>query len=266
MVDFLYSAQLKLARANEHFKTLKREMIAYGERKPHNVSYERNADATYHALRLNVIEEPPFPRWSLIAGDCFNNLRASLDHLVVGLAVSRSWPNAPADADALAFPICDGPDHFTNSLRKIGDLQEESTFLAAIESLQPYNRRQRPHVPALLLLRDLNNRDKHRVITLTRAVIEQGTVPVQGLPPGVTIRGQNLLGGPLKDGTVIFSISLDRPAPHVKMDFDFTFFPAIRHAPDENGSNRSAVDWLLEYIRDEVAYCLTTLQGFVKPQ
>ena len=264
MDDFLFSAKAKFGWAKEHLEALKQEIVSYRESDPYDLGYKVNSDATKYTICFRVIKEAPFQRWGLIAGDCLNNFRSTLDHAVYGLAIAKTGKNPPLHESSLAFPICDSPDEFDRALKRfrLGELREDGQILAVVKSLQPDERLDPPHVPALRLLRDLNDGDKHRIVHVGSVAPRELPLKFHGVPKETARTTVEVIAsGPLEDGTEILSVTFDRPAPNVQVEGGFEVFPAISHRPDANGNIYDGIDWVLEYIRDEVSYCLDTLAG-----
>ena len=264
MDDFFFSAKSKFDWAKEHLETLKQEIVSHFERDPYDLGYKVNSNATEYTVCFKVIEKAPFRRWGLVAGDCLNNFRSALDHAVYGLAVAKTGRNPPAYETFMAFPICDSPNSFDGSLnrQRLGELRKDGEVLAIVKSLQPYERLNPPHIPALSLLRDLNDGDKHRIVHMGMVMPRELPLRFHGIPRGAVIITVDIVAdGPLEDGTEMLRLTLDRPASNVQVEGGFEVFPAISHRPDGNGNIYDGIDWTLEYIRDEVSYCLDTLAG-----
>ena len=149
---------------------------------------ELDSDSGYHVFRIrHATDLTEFLReTSLILGDAIQNLRASLDHLTFQLADWHTGGKVTKPR-SVQFPIDDGDDLFrVNAKRWLTELHPN--HVAQIESLQPYrglagrpDRWSGAYVHQLALLRDLNDRDKHRLLTVIAAVPNtMSTV----LPPG----------------------------------------------------------------------------------
>src|SRR4051812_18373665 len=102
------SSRAKLARAYEHFQALETEIEEFGrqeEAKSINLNYRR--DGAWHVVYLN-----PLPRFTmhlaLVAGDCLNNTRTALDHLVCQLVLREG--KEPKQANC--FPLFTDPNEF----------------------------------------------------------------------------------------------------------------------------------------------------------
>lgn len=165
---------LKLNRAKHHFKAADELMQGFNNRKPYEIvtSFEGKGQARECFLRLKEVEAIPIDL-SLLIGDICNNLRSALDHLLWQL-----WLLIDPTFDGnVYFPICDSPSTFnTNSPRDIGGLPD--TQKTVIGGLQPY----RTKNPALSILRDVNNCDKHRLIQIIGLMVDINRLIVTPAP------------------------------------------------------------------------------------
>src|SRR4051812_7680913 len=91
----LEGVRLKLVRADEHLETLDNQITSFLEREPYSVSYERKPDGSEHIYRAHVVEDPPLALGVLI-GDCLQNMRSALDHLVWQLALRSGKRATPS--------------------------------------------------------------------------------------------------------------------------------------------------------------------------
>ncbi len=136
----------------------------------------------YYNLR---VQDGPFVlpiEWSVLIGEIAHDLRSALDGLVWQLALLN--PNISEPYFQTAFPICrvgygrrgKGGRHYpcfwvwhkkTKRLVPLYKLQSvEKRFVARIEAFQPYKRGNQGRYNPLLLLEELNNTDKHRLVTV----------------------------------------------------------------------------------------------------
>ncbi len=249
----LTSCRLKLGRAGEHIDAIENDIAAWSETKPYTLVRECNAEATRYSVRVRVQNDPPFDRWSLIAGDCIHDLRCSLDHLVYASAIYETQTDPPPNHTSLMFPICDSRTIFDKSApQRMGNLSDP--VRAEIERLQPYNRPHEKLPPVLSVLRDLNNSDKHRLVNLTMGVITEGQF--HNMRNFHVEKGQpvKLVAhvGSVKDGTELASITLDRATPNVEYDFFANIAVAVRHATGPKGQSLSGVTDLLKILRTEI--------------
>lgn len=140
------------------------------------------------------------PEWSLLIGEAVHGLRASLDHLVYGLAaLEQGRPLTLDEARKTEFPIY-GADPFTPGLqeRKVGLLNEGSQRI--IRALQPHGSLDYRKTK-LWVLSLLDNRNKHRMI-------EPSLMAYSAIMPRFAWTGEVTMvtpGSPLHDGLEVFS-------------------------------------------------------------
>lgn len=263
---YLVGGVSKFKWACEQAEAIKDAVRAYGQRKTYTVLVERDVAGSLYVLRFKVLEEMPHLKWGLQLADCMHNYRASLDLALYGLVLSHIRPNRPPKPGDIQFPIVDDPDPEKFPAWRLGPLKPDATVLTAIQRLQPYSRPSPPHRPALALLRDFDNTSKHRIISPTRAWMRELHIPID-TPPGHRLRTVRKLTVDLQDGAEIMAFTVEPPHPNVEMDEPIlTFYPAIglRATLEAHAGgylNRVELPWLLDYVRDEVAFCLREMNG-----
>ena len=123
--------------------------------------------------RVSTSESPFFLDWGVTVGEIAHNLRSALDGLVYQLALL----NAKTPARRTAFPILLASQHFkTVGRERIELLRPEHQAL--IERLQPYKRGCGGRKNPLYMLKEVNDADKHRLITPVAPL--WGAGPIQG--------------------------------------------------------------------------------------
>lgn len=257
--DAFFSAKAKLARATEHFESLNREMLGYSEQNPIDIVPGHNADCTEHFLSLKVAEEPPLVRWGILTGDIVHNLRSALDHAVYGLVVRRTGKNPPDRWGELGFPVCTHPDRFTSALGKLGQLRKDRVVRAQFESLQPYALVRDNGPPALQFLQDIDNADKHRLVSVVMAVTDTLNMKIYGLPPGAEVVSRILTKTALRNGAKVLLLTVDRPSPNVQMQGAVSLFPAISYA-----GSAWPLDSALTFLHSAVSHALSTIEALGK--
>jgi hypothetical protein len=167
--------------------------------------FERSTDedGVLHAtLRFNELPS----EWSLLISEAVHSMRASLDHLVFGLArLAQGRPLTEAEARGCEFPIF-GPRPMTEPerTRKIGLLAPESQQVIA--TVQP-SEREDFAATKLWVLHGLDNRIKHRVI-------EPALVAYSAFMPQFMLVGEVTMvtpNSPLHDGLEVFAGRPARP-------------------------------------------------------
>lgn len=87
------SVRLKLDRAHEHADHMEGLVVAWGH--PHKFVTEvyDESDVDYAHIRylVRISKQLPSDTLSQILGDCINNYRAVLDHLIWELSVHQQW-------------------------------------------------------------------------------------------------------------------------------------------------------------------------------
>lgn len=208
------SAYSKLAWGREHIKKLKLEIGAFLETPPLECFTEpdpENPDHTIQKIRLaRAIPE----RFSLIAGDAVDNIRAALDHAVYAVAVA----SAPASTGIVhaAFPFAGSPAYLEDKLKGSRDIP--TALWPLFRSLRPYKGGNR----LLLALNRACNRNKHALL-----------VSCIGLPEilAASMSGASLIGFPAahvwnreKNEMVLFT---EGPGAHRQGGFDLHFLVAL---------------------------------------
>jgi hypothetical protein len=169
MGDIPQSVKLKLRRVDEHMNALDESIKAFLEPKPYGARRILERDGAEHVFVWDGYIEPP-DDFGLIAGDAIHNLRSSLDHLALALAIAGASTKGVSMTQKkvarIQFPVVASPSEFAEQLRR-GRLEYvEPAVQAFIEDSQPY--RMTPKAPKannLFVLSALDNADKHRVLT-----------------------------------------------------------------------------------------------------
>ena len=261
----LSSVRAKLARGQEHAQAIKDEMAAWMNRHPYNITQQPNSDSTRYSLILRENEAAPFLRWTLIFGDFLNNLRSALDYLVYSVAMFESKSSLPPYEGNLAFPLAKSqPEFIETARRRLGDIS--LPVQAVFERFQPYNR-PHPHLPPLLgILRDCNNRDKHRLVKLIYGGSWGGKVSLEGMMPVGANCELTANLGELKDGAEIVAVTIDRPAPgmnftNLEVILTVNVWHGKRDETGPDGSERTECIALMDLLSDEVR---TVIYSFAK--
>lgn len=155
----------KIERAHEHGKSLQAEVdfALRPESKIIQLRADLDRQSGYHVYRVATVPEPWMRRVGLIIGDLVHNLRSGLDHLFWQLYCAHvGVPKDEREARRVQFPIEDKCEVLSEKrgkrFSKIPDRQ-----WAIIARVQPYEGPDMDTV-AIRMIRDLSNRDKHRVL------------------------------------------------------------------------------------------------------
>lgn len=210
MTDFA-STKAKLARAQQHLSTFESVQDSYVQSQPVSLVARPNPNGTSEDFLVSLAALLP-TELDLVFGDCVHNLRSTLDHLAMALAVDNG---ASPDDYSVSFPIFDDAARFRGKPgrkpeRGSGAYAIQALSSAAqgfIESVQPYHRQKGGFT--LTEVQYLDNRDKHRFVIEHRL---QVTAYFSSLDPAVTIEyGPQLI---LTDGA---------------------FFATVKYAPSYQG-------------------------------
>lgn len=259
----LSSVRAKLAWAEHHTQTLKDEILKWRDRVPYSLSWRINSEATRHSVMLAVTEKPDLVRWSLIAADAIHALRCALDHLMYAVAVHEFSMDPPPNGKRIAFVICDTENDLKSKYWRIKELS--TGVRDAVVSLQPYKRTHEMFPPLLGLLRDLDDADKHKLLTLIIAQPSHHTfAPIVNVPQNASVTLVIHVGASVADGDEVAAIQLDRPAPDLKFNFQLVLSIAIRHAIGPKGQSLTPiVDLINDFLIPEVTNTIDTITAVV---
>jgi hypothetical protein len=160
----LESSALKIVWAKEHLNTLEQKIGEWRSNHLHKVPIQAYVEGNVNTIRVglgNFRPESP-PGWSLAAGDCIQNLRASLDHILWEIIRKCSKPKVRVGSNLgrkVQFPI--GLESARVRIR-LAEFKKPPFNLPAeaarlIKRVQPYKAGYKP----LSALNRLANRDKH---------------------------------------------------------------------------------------------------------
>ena len=184
MTSPLIGSWHKLRRAREHLEVLKHEMSAvdFEATPPVTFGYELHADGNGRGIFTVYVDTVlAIPEdWALIIGDFLNNARSALDYLA-WQCVRRGSKPEPDFPMKVAFPICESKPTFDSVLGAALPGVHLKPLIAVIREHQPYIPMPTPdegiYESTLLILKRLNNADKHRELT------PSATYPKSGPPP-----------------------------------------------------------------------------------
>jgi hypothetical protein len=122
----------------------------------------------------------------LILGDCFQNMRAAMDHEVFALSAKRHGKEWADNADT-SFPITKTEQSFKSRGRQqIRGLSRAAQDL--VEELQPYHNPRHPLAKSLELVHDVARVDRHRLLSLSAAQPESYALNPTTMRANLTIR------------------------------------------------------------------------------
>jgi hypothetical protein len=205
------SWHVKYYRARDHLQWLDTE-LQWLEREQAAHLFTPKIKADSSDVVMQVDRPDPLPlRWQAVIGDCLQNFRHSLDHIVWRLA-QLALGDGQQPPLTTEFPIFIDPERYTSdAARKIGSLRPETQTL--IETLQPYHAGNEP----LWTLHELARRDKHRALLLAARVMEGGHITVRS---EAGVHTETLAPGPLIAGTEVGRIPASALNTEGKMEVE----------------------------------------------
>lgn len=202
------SVELKLDRAHEHAAALEHLVRTWEQPSPHRFAseVEDDSDPDYVHLRyfVRISKLLPSEDLSVVLGDCLNNYRAVLDHLIWELSLDHSGPNPP-NPYRIKFPGraqgagSGGLGAISHSARK--EVQWLHANCAAKDAGDP---------SPFLMLCELSNVDKHSAIHVIHHYPKKVEITTTPTIIGTSVEIVHQ-GGPLVDRTVIARIAIPRP-------------------------------------------------------
>jgi hypothetical protein len=160
----LDDCRLKVARAKQQFDALHGEIALFFKDNPYVATI--GVDPETGDQIFDAPEPPHFKRsWGVIVGEIAHNCRSALDWLIHVL-IAESGGEAHGKT---AFPISETESGYLKAVRRGGTTYRDwllaglpDTLKERIDALQPYQRGDLARTDALLVLRYLTDRDKHR--------------------------------------------------------------------------------------------------------
>src|ERR1035437_668457 len=215
--------RLKLDRAKQHLEQLDTEVAAYAARHPYAAVPGPRRQTDHHPnTRRYVLEitEQPDPRWGVIVGEFFFDLRSALDNIVVACAPakrSRSAGFPIATEDLWAKDEAGSFVHPDNQLRTSLDgrlLDLDAGLITVVRELQPYRRGPGfVELDPLAIISRFDNLNKHRGLIVTAGAIYDTATTV-------TVRGAVIkqdAWGLREAGTEVAYFGLDPTIPETEV-------------------------------------------------
>jgi hypothetical protein len=255
------SCGLKIARAEEHAETINNEVREWSATDPYGLIQKRDSQGSRHSFHIEVRNEPPLQRWSLIAGDCVHNLRSALDHFLYAIVLRKPAGILPGYERSIQFPIADCPSRMPTE-KWYGLLSGK--VRTAIDGVQPYNRPHADFRPLLGVVRDLNNSDKHRLLNVHIPRLQRAEFPGITVPDGHTVRNFFFSKVGLVDGAEVASFTVDPPCIDVKYQGGgMAITVVLRHVPGPTGieftTPRILLPLLCKEVRDVIEIMNSTI-------
>lgn len=196
--DRLGSTRAKIERAEQHLSEL-RELDRGYRPIECSLSIQENPESGIGHFSFDMPD--PLAVVSTIVGDCLNNLRSSLDHLIWQIVDSNNIAQASASN---MFPICTAEDAFVKQIKnhRLRGVPDEA--VDQIRRLQPYAS-ENNHL--LLLLSELCNVDKHRDLIYSVAIASD--IALSFFRNGVNVSNLVVGNDEIRNGEIFGGIGFD---------------------------------------------------------
>ncbi|WP_019874367.1 hypothetical protein [Sporichthya polymorpha] len=189
-------AVAKIGRARQHGLELQGRLATWAAIANPRPVATISSDRLSWEVRLSKFDPPPLLEWALILGDAIHNLRAALDVLVWAHADEAGLTTG--QAKSIAFPVWTDESAWNQKAdRTLKGVPLD--VVARIRQCQPFERpaEERSSDP-LVILSDLDNRDKHRLALTTIAELHEAKwqhavefadeeASRRNVPPNVTV-------------------------------------------------------------------------------
>lgn len=269
--DYRQSWGAKYERGCTHFKALERRWDTYTKQlltpgrvlgpgvMPSGTRIWQEGDRVH--CELGKVGDPPGSDWSLVIGDCIQNFRSGLDHIIWELSSDDARQKYRTQTQ---FPIIteqrDWPSKGLGAIRGV-----ISVASRVVESFQPYQSSAAdPSVHPLTLLQALSNVDKHQRIHVAQPTVEAahlnvGSQRVRALfrvPQGTRVTsGLRLVTAAVSDIDALGPSEENRLGPELWTTITFE---------DSGRASGEGVMGTLRRIKDTTGQILDELQGFVR--
>jgi hypothetical protein len=219
------SAWFKWGRAMHHARTLHEGVNAVlssnGEADP-LVSVQSEYHPRRHGFGVYASEVLGIPGdWGVLVGDIANNYRCAVDHLAWALVSRGRTPPEVLNGDerrGVAFPVAKSRQQFNRSLaRRLPGVGRSD--VSKVRAEQPYHHKGRAFRHNLVILVELNNRDKHRSIEPVWVHTTRLEVTITDRRDCVNLRARSLTPGqPLEVGAELAFIRVRKTGPEPHLD------------------------------------------------
>jgi hypothetical protein len=246
----LTEAFAKLDRAHELLEELRSEFRQFLEREPYRLVREFVTETSELVWRFEVREELP-SRWAILIGDIAHNLRSALDYTMWQLVLA----NDEQPDQQTQFPITLREASF----RPSGIAENHEVI---VRDVQPFNAAGAELAHPLYVLRQISNRDKHRVLHTTYAVLGAAGFRIYDTEDISAVGEFTVTFGTIEPGAEVFRIRVEAsgPDPRARVDAETELGIAFDW-PDEPGLHEESVEGVLEAVEELVRDALTRFAG-----
>lgn len=201
MADPFDDIRWKIWRSKQHLDAFHANAKAFAYSGSYRVVMEPDPKTNRLVIVLRDVEQMP-PALGLIIGDCANNLRSALDHLMFLLAK----PRTETEERNVQFPLSKSKRKFLDNTRHMmpGVARGVRTV---VERFQPYHRRKLPKTALLWYLNEITKWDKHRALLTTAAVLEATDLNLR-ISGTTTVLKVEKFRGMFESGAVLASLEM----------------------------------------------------------
>jgi len=259
MPDLRRSWGLKYSRAVTHFDLLVSDLENYQAGFTSHVINRNQGDEV--VVILQSVGNPLPDAITSVVGDCIQNFRSSLDHIVWRLASDGERQHHPTRP---AFPIEINPEDFhAKGRHRIQSLREASKRM--IEEQQPYaTNPAQPDEEPIAFLELLSNIDKHRRIHFANPTFQFMSVLVGSNVVPVSYRAQP--GERIRPGLVLARVKqaeIRRLAPSGTGVLSGGLTMTIAFDEADQATGRGVIG-TLRSIKDTVGEVLNRLEPYIE--
>jgi hypothetical protein len=240
----LSGVRAKLRRAHEHREAYYELFESYVDGDPYSIIFEFEPESGWHTFRWHVAAQPPLEELALIFGDILSNLRSALDYLVWQLVLT----GGRKPGRQTAFPVVKREkDWAVQGGAALKGVPEE--WAQVIESMQPFQRLERPDLHPLAILEHVNNLSKHRFLPAALLTADSFSylVNVADVPEGDTFESTDSLDKPIVHGGELARFrSASRSLVSVQVNKNPRFRISFRDGLDIEWRPFELVEWVTE--------------------
>jgi hypothetical protein len=245
----LIEARAKLERAHDHLDELRGEFRSFLEREPYLLAQEFSAETSQLVWRFEVHEEPPL-RWAVLIGDVAHNLRSALEYVMWQLVLA----NGEEPNEQTQFPIA-----LRETLFRPQGISKDHE--AIVRELQPFTAVGTELAHPLYVLRQISNRDKHRVLHTTLAVLGAAGYSIHDTEDIAAIGEYEVTFGTIEPGAEVFRVFVKPSGPNPSARLTGKTQLAIAFDwPEEPGLHEESIEGVFEAIEEFVDEALTRFE------
>ena len=199
----LNESALKLCRAKYHLDSLNSLVEEFINCKPYSFRVDPHPQPPDYVIRAYINRAVP-KHLGLVIGDFAHNARSALDYLIFQIS---SLADSDPKRRRLQFPIFTSPEDYVSRVNAyLAGIDTAKNGI--IETLQPYHRGGGADGDALAILSEINNADKHRLLTVIGATGANPKISID--QPQSNVGRLNMTGGTVHFSNYSLTMSNNR--------------------------------------------------------